>query len=138
LPHGLGLTLHGPNDRYVNDSKIVEAIAQMWTRIGVKTTVDTMPSATYFSRAIRFEFSIRLTGWSSDTGEASSNLTTLVASSNPEKGRGAILDPTHYANAKVDAIIERSLATIEPTAPVPASTSRSCPGSSQMPTSIPR
>jgi peptide/nickel transport system substrate-binding protein len=112
--NGLGLTLHGPNDRYINDSKIVEAIAQMWTRTGVKTIVDTMPSTTYFSRAIRFEFSIRLTGWSSDTGEASSNLITLVASSNPEKGRGAIFDPTHYANPQVDAIIERSLATIDP------------------------
>jgi len=114
FPNGLGLTLHGPNDRYVNDSSIVEAIAQMWTRIGVKTTVDTMPSATYFSRAIRFEFSIRLTGWASDTGEASSNLITLVASSNPDKGRGAIFDPTHYANPQVDELIERSLATIDP------------------------
>jgi peptide/nickel transport system substrate-binding protein len=112
-PHGFALTLHGPNDRYVNDSQIVEAIAQMWTRVGVKTAVDTMPSATYFSRAIRFEFSIRLTGWASDTGEASSNLTTLVASSNPDKGRGAVFDPTHYANPKVDAVIEQSIATID-------------------------
>ena len=85
----------------------------MWTRIGVKTIVDTMPSAAYFSRAIRVEFSIRLTGWASDTGEASSDLATLVASSNPEKGRGAILDPTHYANARVDALVEQSLATLD-------------------------
>jgi peptide/nickel transport system substrate-binding protein len=113
FPNGFGLTLHGPNDRYVNDSKIAEAIAQMWTRIGVKTIVDTMPSAAYFSRAIRFEFSIRLTGWASDTGEASSNLVTLVASSNPDKGRGAIFDPTHYANPKVDALVEQSLATLD-------------------------
>jgi peptide/nickel transport system substrate-binding protein len=113
FPNGFGLTLHGPNDRYVNDGKIVEAVAQMWTRIGVKTIVDTMPSAAYFSRAIRFEFSIRLTGWSSDTGEASSNLITLIASSDPDKGRGAILDPTHYANAQVDELVERSLATLD-------------------------
>ncbi len=113
FPNGFGLTLHGPNDRYVNDSKIVDAVAQMWTRIGVKTIVDTMPSAAYFSRAIRFEFSIRLTGWASDPGEASSDLATLVASSNPEKGRGAILDPTHYANARVDALVEQSLATLD-------------------------
>ncbi len=113
FPQGFGLTLHGPNDRYVNDSRIVEAIAQMWTRVGVKTIVDTMPSAAYFSRAIRFEFSIRLTGWASDTGEASSNLATLIASSDPDKGRGAIFDPTHYANARVDALIEQSLATID-------------------------
>ena len=112
-PDGFGITLHGPNNRYVNDSKIVEAIAQMWTRVGVKTSVDTMPVATFFSRAARAEFTIRLTGWASDTGEASSNLTEMVASSNPEKGRGAIFDPSKYANAAVDAIIERALATID-------------------------
>lgn len=112
-PNGFGITLHGPNDRYVNDSRISEAIAQMWTRVGVKTAVEAMPSTTYFSRSIRFEFSIRLTGWASDTGEDGSNLMTLVASSNPDKGRGAIFDPTHYANAAVDAVVERALATVD-------------------------
>ena len=116
FPNGFGLTLHGPNNRYVNDSQILEAIAQMWTRIGVRTSVDAMPSATFFSRALRHEFSIRLTGWASDTGEASSNLTELVASSNPDKGRGAIFDPERYANPKVDEIVERSLTTVDASA----------------------
>jgi peptide/nickel transport system substrate-binding protein len=113
-PDGFGVTLHGPNDRYVNDSKLAEAVAQMWTRIGVKTAVDTMPSASYFSRAPRFEFTMRLAGWASDTGEASSNLVQLIASSNPAKGRGAILDPTHFADPKVDEVIEKSLTVVDP------------------------
>jgi peptide/nickel transport system substrate-binding protein len=112
-PVGFGLTLHGPNNRYVNDAKLVEAIAQMWTRIGVKTQVDVMPAATYFSRALHAEFSIRLTGWASDTGEASSNLTELIASSDPSKGRGAVFMPDKYSNPKVDTIIEQALATID-------------------------
>lgn len=115
-PDGFGLTLHGPNNRYVNDSKILEAIAQMWTRVGVKTTVEAMPAATFFSRAVKNEFSIRLTGWSSDTGEASSNLIQMVASSAPDKGRDAVFNPTKYANPKVDAVVEQSLATIDPAA----------------------
>jgi len=113
-PEGFGLTLQGPNDRYVNDSKIAEAIAQGWTRIGVKTIVDTMPSATYFSRSAKAEFSIRVAGWGSDTGEASSDLIQIVASSNPDKGRGAVFDPSHYANPKIDAMIEQAVATIDP------------------------
>ena len=104
---GFAISLHGPNNRYVNDSKIVEAIAQMWTRIGVKTSVETMPAAAFFSRAVKAEFSVRL------AGEASSNLTEWVASSSPEKGRGAIFDPSKYANPKVDEIVERSLITID-------------------------
>jgi peptide/nickel transport system substrate-binding protein len=113
FPQGFGLTLHGPNNRYVNDSKIMEAIAQMWTRIGVRTTVDAMPSATFFSRVLKREFAIRLTGWASDTGEASSDLTELLASSNPAKGRGAVFDPQRYANDNVDRIVEQALATLD-------------------------
>jgi peptide/nickel transport system substrate-binding protein len=114
FPNGFGLTLHGPNDRYVNDSAVVEAIAQGWTRVGVKTSVDTMPSTTFFSRALRAEFSVDLTGWASDTGEASSNLIQIIASSNPDKGRGAVFLPSHYANAQMDTLIERAVATIDP------------------------
>jgi peptide/nickel transport system substrate-binding protein len=116
FPGGFGLTLHGPNDRYVNDSAIAEAVAQGWARIGVKTVVDTMPSTTYFSRALRAEFSVYLTGWASDTGEASSNLAQIVASSDPAKGRGAIFNPAHYANAQLDALIEHAIATVDPAA----------------------
>ncbi len=112
-PSGFGITLHGPNNRYVNDQKIVEAIAQMWTRVGVKTSVEVMPAATFFSRSLKGDFSVRLTGWASDTGEASSNLTELVASSNPEKGRGAVFMADKYANPRVDTIIEQALATID-------------------------
>ncbi|MBN8910001.1 MAG: hypothetical protein J0H99_26150 [Rhodospirillales bacterium] len=79
----------------------------------MKTKVETMPAATFFSRAIRNEFAIRLTGWASDTGEASSNLNWILASSNPDKGRGAVLDPTHFADPKVDALVEKALATVD-------------------------
>jgi len=112
-PFGFGLTLHGPNNRYVNDAKLAEAIAQMWTRIGVKTEVEVMPAATFFSRVLRAEFTMHLAGWAPDTGEASSDLTELVASSDPAKGRGAVFLPDKYANPKVDTIIEQALATID-------------------------
>ena len=36
LPNGFQLTIHGPNDRYINDAKIAEAIAQMLTKVGIK------------------------------------------------------------------------------------------------------
>jgi peptide/nickel transport system substrate-binding protein len=112
-PAGFSLTLDAPDNRYVNGTGLAAAVAQMWTRIGVKTQVEVMPAATFFTRALRGEFSIRLTGWASDTGEASSDLTELVASSDPGKGRGAVFMPDKYANPKVDTIIEQALATID-------------------------
>ena len=113
-PNGFALTLNGPNDRYVNDRTIVEAIAQMWTRIGVKTTVATSPASMFFAGVAKDEYTINLAGWASDTGEASSNLTQLIASSNPEKGRGAVLRESHFGRPEIDAVIEKSLATFDP------------------------
>ena len=42
-PNGLRITLNSPNDRYVNDAKIIQAVGQMWNRIGVQTTVAPSP-----------------------------------------------------------------------------------------------
>src|SRR5262245_59029672 len=47
-PDGFGLTLHAPNNRYVNDEQIAQAIAQMLSKIGVLTKVDAMPSSVFF------------------------------------------------------------------------------------------
>ena len=35
-PNGFSITLGSPSGRYVNDSKVAQAIASMWTRIGVR------------------------------------------------------------------------------------------------------
>lgn len=113
-PNGFALTLNGPNDRYVNDGAIVAAIAQMWTRIGVKTAVATSPASVFFAGAVKDDYTTDLTGWASDTGEASSSLIQICASTNPEKGRGAIVRPSHFADAKEDQLVEQSIATFDP------------------------
>lgn len=112
-PEGFGITLHGPNDRYVNDDGIVQAIAQMWARIGVRTAVQTQPASVFFSRGARDEFSASLVGWSTSTGEADTHLATQIATPDPPRGRSSVLRASHYANPEVDAIIDRAFATID-------------------------
>jgi peptide/nickel transport system substrate-binding protein len=114
FPAGFGLTLNAPVNGYDNDVRLAQAIARMWTRIGVTTRLDVIPVTAFFIRASQAEFSMRLTGWVSDTGEASSNLIELVASSDPGKGLGFSFMPDKYSNPKVDTIIEQALATIDP------------------------
>jgi peptide/nickel transport system substrate-binding protein len=111
-PEGFGLTLHGPNDRYVNDDQIAQAIAQMLSRVGIATRVETMPSSVYFSRANKLEFSIMLVGWGSDTAEASSPLKALLATYSKEKGMGQA-NRGRYSNAKVDGLLQQALATVD-------------------------
>lgn len=117
VPDGFELTIHGPNDRYLNDAKIVEAIAQMLNRIGIKAQVETMPRSVYFSRASSGadglpEFSLILVGWGAGSGEASSPLRALIASYDKDKGMGTA-NRGRYSNPEVDAVIEEALSEVD-------------------------
>jgi peptide/nickel transport system substrate-binding protein len=109
---GFRLTLHSPNDRYVNDEKVAQAVAQMLSRVGIKTDVQAMPQAVYFTRASKLEFSVMLLGWGADTGEPSSPLKSLLATNNPAKGMGTA-NRGRYSNPKLDALLEQALATVD-------------------------
>jgi len=110
-PDGFGLTIHGPNNRYVNDEQVTQAIAQMLTRVGIATKVDTMPSSVFFSRGSKLEFSMMLVGWGTDTAEASSPLKALLATYNTQKGMGAS-NRGRYSNPKMDALLDQALSTV--------------------------
>ena len=57
------MTLDCPNNRYVNDEKICQALAAMWAQIGVKTKVNAMPRATYFPKLEKTDTSMYMLGW---------------------------------------------------------------------------
>ncbi|WP_223423823.1 ABC transporter substrate-binding protein [Tateyamaria pelophila] len=117
-PDGFQMTIHGPNDRYINDAKIAEAVAQMLTRVGIRTAVETMPRSVYFGRASRGaegdlpEFSFILVGWGAGSGEASSPLKSLIHTFDTDKGFGSA-NRGRYSNAETDALIEEALRTVD-------------------------
>jgi peptide/nickel transport system substrate-binding protein len=111
-PDGFGLTIHAPNNRYVNDAKIAQTVAQMLSRVGIDTKVIAMPSATYFAQATDLKFSFMLLGWSTGTGEASSSLKALLMTYNKDKGFGTA-NRGRYSNTKVDALTEDALQTVD-------------------------
>ena len=112
FPDGFGLTLHGPNNRYINDEQIVQTVAQMLARVGIVARVETMPMSVYTGRATRTEFSAALLGWGVSTGEASYPLRSLLATWNKEKGFGP-WNFGRYSNPKMDRVLERALATVD-------------------------
>lgn len=111
-PNGFELTIGTPNDRYINDEKIAQAVAQMYSRIGIKTQVDAATVNVFFSRRNKGEFSVYLAGWSAATGEASSPLKSLVATRIKEKGFGPT-NYTSYSNPKLDELLTKALATVD-------------------------
>ena len=71
-----------------------------------------MPSATFFTQATDLKFSFMLLGWSTGTGEASSSLKALLMTYNRDKGYGTA-NRGRYSNAKVDALTEDALQTVD-------------------------
>ncbi|MFC0388931.1 ABC transporter substrate-binding protein [Muricoccus vinaceus] len=108
-PNGFQITLIGPNNRYVNDAQIIQAVGQMWQRIGVRTRVEAMPFSVLAQRQARNDMSAMLIGWAT-AGEPSTalrgNLTTRI----PEKGFGTV-NFSGYSNARVDALVDEGLRT---------------------------
>ncbi len=117
-PNGFKLTIHGPNGRYTNDTKIIEAVAQMFSRIGIETAVETLPPAVFFSRASaggpdkQPEFSMILAGWGAGTGEPSDPLRALLGTFDPKIGHGAA-NRGRYSNPKMDEVLKKALATVD-------------------------
>jgi peptide/nickel transport system substrate-binding protein len=109
-PDGFALTLHAPNDRYLNDQQVAQAVAQMLARIGIQTKVETMPASMYFGKARAGEFSFALLGWGSFSGDLA--LRALAATPNAETGYGA-WNWGHYSNPKVDALLKQDFATVD-------------------------
>ena len=111
-PNGFGMTLHTPNNRYVNDEKIAQTIAQMFARVGVATKVEGLPMSVYSARGAKQEYSIGLLGWGAQTGEVSSPLRALLACDNPAKGLGGF-NWLKYCNPKMDELLAKALNTVD-------------------------
>ncbi len=111
-PNGFRIVLRGPNDRYINDTQIVQAVGQMWTRIGVRTEVQTSPMAAHISQISRYESAAFLLGWSNPTGEPSLGMSAILATPNAERGLGRS-NYGRYSNPRFDAALAQAMATMD-------------------------
>jgi peptide/nickel transport system substrate-binding protein len=109
---GLHLTAHGPNNRYLNDAKVLEAVGQMWARAGVNAKIVTQPWSTFISAAAapKYTYSVILVGWGSDTGEVSSPLRALLSTVRPGFGTA---NRGRFSNAEMDKLLEAAMSTVD-------------------------
>ena len=111
-PDGFTITLGTPNDRYINDEQVAQAVAQMMARIGIDTRVDASTASQFFSRRNALEFPIYMAGWGASSGDMSSPLKSLVATYDADTGMG----PTNagrYSNPEMDKVLVEAMATID-------------------------
>lgn len=109
---GFDITLDCPNNRYINDEAICQAVVGMWARVGVKASLNAMPRATYFPKVQSYDTSAYLFGWGVPTFDALYTLQSLIRS----KGEGAdgSFNYGGYSNAEVDKLIDQVKTEVDP------------------------
>lgn len=112
FPQGFKLTIHVPNDRYPQAPETAQAIAQFWTRAGIKTQVEVLPWSSYAARANKNEFAVSMLAWGNGTGEASYALVNVLATVDGKKGLGAS-NWGHYSNPAIDKALTDSTAEFD-------------------------
>jgi peptide/nickel transport system substrate-binding protein len=111
-PNGFEVTLDCPNNRYVNDEKICQALAAMWAQIGLKVAVNAMPRAQYFPKLEKTDTSLYVLGWGGATIDAIFILQPVL-STYSGKGDGDY-NYGRYSNAKLDALTTKIKTNMNP------------------------
>ncbi len=115
---GFRLVLHGPNDRYVNDSLILQAVASMITRIGLRCEVSALPWAIFGGNQMTGgpggipAYSATLYGFGTATGETMSQLWMLLHTRNKERALGHA-NAGGYSNMRLDSLLEQAMVTFD-------------------------
>jgi peptide/nickel transport system substrate-binding protein len=101
-PNGFEVTMNCPNDRYVNDGEICQAVTANLSRIGVKVNLQAETKGTYFPKILRRDTSFYLLGWTPGTYDSHNMLNALTRCVD-DKGSGQF-NLGAYCNPKLDEL----------------------------------
>ena len=104
-PAGFEVKMNCPNDRYVNDGEICQAVAANLSRIGVKINLEAETKGTYFPKILSRNTSFYMLGWTASTVDVH-NVLYPIMSSPGEGGRGQF-NLGAYSNARVDELTQK-------------------------------
>jgi len=114
-PDGFEIVLDSPNNRYINDSQIAQAVASSLAKIGIKVKVNATPKSTFFKETGKLNTSFFLIGWASSDGDASSILDGVVHTHDADKGYGRY-NRGRFSSPKADKLLEESAGIMDPKA----------------------
>jgi peptide/nickel transport system substrate-binding protein len=115
-PQGFEVTLDCPNDRYVADEAICQAVVGMLARIGIKVSLNSQPKAKYFAKVLApsFDTSFYLLGWTPSSFDSWNIIYGMYGCRNDQgKGRGES-NLGGYCNPEVDRLGEQILSENDP------------------------
>ena len=103
-PNGFEVRLNCPNNRYVNDEEICQAVVAMWARVGVKATLAAENMATFIQKVQNFDTSIYLLGWGVATYDAQYSLQSLIRTRTT--GADGNFNFSKISDATVDRLVD--------------------------------
>ena len=105
-PNGFEFTLDCPNNRYVNDEEVCQALVNMWARVGVKVKLNAMPFTTFAAKFQNMDTSAFMLGWGVATYDALYTLQSIVRTRT--KGADGNFNFGKISNAQLDALVDRA------------------------------
>ncbi len=110
-PDGFEVTMDCPNDRYVNDAAICQAVVGMLARIGVKVNLLAQPKAQYFAKVLKpggFQTSFYLLGWTPATMDSQNVLHDIMGCrDDPKDSTRGEANLGDYCNKELDALTDK-------------------------------
>lgn len=110
-PNGFEVGMDCPNDRYVNDAQICQAVVGMLARIGVKVNLNAQPKAKYFAKVLKpgkYNTSLFLLGWTPGSLDSHNVLNDIHGCRSEGSPRGEA-NLGGYCNKKVDELTDKIL-----------------------------
>ena len=111
-PDGFEVTMDCPNDRYVNDAGICQAVVGMLARIGVKVNLLAQPKAQYFAKVLKpggYQTSFYLLGWTPGTADSHNVLYDIMGCRDDPKVARGEANLGGYCNKKLDELADQVL-----------------------------
>ncbi|SEC42575.1 peptide/nickel transport system substrate-binding protein [Rhizobiales bacterium GAS188] len=108
---GFETTLDCPNDRYVSDERVCQAIVGMLAKLDIKVTLNALTSTHFFPKIGGRDTSFAFFGYSPLNMDAYNTLSVVMHS--PKAGNGQ-WNVGNYSNPDLDGAIDASLSEMDP------------------------
>lgn len=110
---GFRISMMAPNNRYMNDEKVAQAITAMLSRINITVDLKTLPKAQYFKEFDNRSADMMMLGWQSDTMDSNNLFEFIIACPDAKTGMGAY-NASEYCRPYIDDDIRQANREMNP------------------------
>jgi len=105
-PNGFEVGFGFPNNKYMNDDEIGQAIASMWSKVGITPKVEIHPGSIYNKKYHNGDFDVFMMSWVTLPMMDTYSLVLQILAT--RTGSAGVFNIGKYYNARVDEIVEQA------------------------------